>query len=125
LYFLLILTNIRLVWDLPPDPSPKKQKVCVKRKSIGTPIKNSSKEEQVINNEEELKFEIELKKTPKKMEQVFIDIGQKNFFQTQCGKCGMYFVAGDEIEEKLHNEYHKKNNENSTKLSSLQVILNF
>lgn len=44
----------------------------------------------------------------KKLTQMFLDFGQKNFFSTTCGECGFVYTPGKKEEERLHLSHHKQ-----------------
>lgn len=43
----------------------------------------------------------------KKMTQMFLDVGQRNFFSTQCALCGFVYTPGKREEERLHDAHHR------------------
>ena len=47
-------------------------------------------------------------KKVKKMTQMFLDIGQKNFFSKTCSACGFVYTPGKRDEEQLHNSHHNE-----------------
>eukprot|EP00889_Picochlorum_renovo_P003503 jgi/Picre1/30533/NNA_005896.t1 len=44
----------------------------------------------------------------KKMTQMFLDVGQRNFFSTQCTLCGFVYTPGNREEERLHDAHHRE-----------------
>ncbi|KAJ3047097.1 N-acetyltransferase esco2 [Rhizophlyctis rosea] len=46
-------------------------------------------------------------KQPKKYEQLFLDLGQKNAGLQKCAACGMEYTVGKGEDETLHDRYHK------------------
>lgn len=53
----------------------------------------------------------------KKMTQMFLDVGQRNFFSTQCALCGFVYTPGNREEERLHDAHHR----NELHLDALKV----
>lgn len=50
------------------------------------------------------------KKSPdqakKKLLQMHLDFGQKDFYSTKCPDCGMFFAQGEAEDSKLHRKFH-------------------
>lgn len=44
----------------------------------------------------------------KKLTQMFLDVGQKNFFSTTCPECGFVYTPGKHQEERLHLSHHRQ-----------------
>lgn len=44
----------------------------------------------------------------KKLVQMFLDVGQKNFFSTTCSECGFVYTPGKNEEERLHMSHHNQ-----------------
>lgn len=47
-------------------------------------------------------------KKGKKMIQMFLDMGQRNFFSKTCSACGFVYTPGKKDEERLHNSHHNE-----------------
>ncbi|KAK3257650.1 hypothetical protein CYMTET_33273 [Cymbomonas tetramitiformis] len=45
-------------------------------------------------------------KAPRKMLQLYIDLGQESFRYTTCHVCGMTYMQGEESDEKMHCSFH-------------------
>ncbi|XP_065843101.1 N-acetyltransferase ESCO2-like isoform X2 [Oscarella lobularis] len=45
-------------------------------------------------------------KRPKKLEQLHLDLGQRDFGHTVCSFCGMVYARGKEEDMREHNKYH-------------------
>ena len=43
----------------------------------------------------------------RKLVQMFLDVGQKNFYSTTCSECGFVYTPGKNEEERLHQSHHK------------------
>lgn len=49
--------------------------------------------------------QVSFKKKPR-MEQMYLDLGQKNFSPITCEECGMLYTPGHPQEEAAHNQHH-------------------
>lgn len=43
----------------------------------------------------------------RRLVQMFLDVGQKNFFSTTCSECGFVYTPGKKEEERLHLSHHE------------------
>ena len=57
-----------------------------------------------------------------KLEQMYLDFGQKSFGQTVCDGCGMMYFPGKDEDEKEHKKYHKKSTQKSLDFKVLLVF---
>lgn len=43
----------------------------------------------------------------RRLVQMFLDVGQKNFHSTTCSECGFVYTPGKKEEERLHRSHHQ------------------